>query len=223
MSRILIADDDQNIRENIKKYAKFEGFDVTCAGDGLEAIDALKKQPFDIILMDIMMPNLDGFSAIKEIRKTSDIPVIIVSARCEEFDRIHGFECGCDDYVTKPFSMKELMMRIAAVLRRNGVKMPTAREIFRFDGLTVDFAGRLVTVDGVPVGMSPKEYDLLFFMIKNRGIALSREKLLNDVWGYDFPGDDRTIDTHVKQVRKALGPYGKKISTLRGVGYRFDE
>jgi DNA-binding response OmpR family regulator len=173
--------------------------------------------------MDVMMPELDGFSACREIRKFSNVPIIMLSARGEEYDKVHGFESGVDDYVVKPFSPKELMMRISAILKRGGVALPESKEVFQHEGLTVDFTGRLVTVDGKHVDMSPREYDLFFFLVKNRGIALSREKLINEVWGYDFLGDDRTIDTHIKQLRKILGPYSSCISTLRGVGYRFDE
>ena len=169
------------------------------------------------------MPELDGFSACREIRKFSNVPIIMLSARGEEYDKVHGFESGVDDYVVKPFSPKELMMRIGAILKRGGITLPETKEVFQLEGLVVDFTGRLVTVDGKQVDMSPREYDLFFFLVKNRGIALSREKLINEVWGYDFLGDDRTIDTHIKQLRKILGPYSHCISTLRGVGYRFDE
>lgn len=223
MSRILIADDELRVRDLIKKYAKFEGYEVSEASNGLQALELCRDQNFDIVIMDVMMPELDGFSACKEIRKFSNVPIIILSARGEEYDKIHGFEFGIDDYVVKPFSPRELMMRVAAVLKRGGATVPEAKEVYTYGGLTVDFTGRIVTVDGVRVDMSPREYDLFFFLVKNRGIALSREKLINEVWGYDFFGDDRTIDTHIKQLRKILGPYSKCISTLRGVGYRFDE
>ena len=170
-----------------------------------------------------MMPELDGFSAVKELRKYCQAPVLMLSARGEEYDKIHGFELGVDDYVVKPFSPKELMMRINAILKR---VRPTpdepSKEIVRFEGLTIDFTGRIVTVDGQKVELSPKEYDLLFYMVNNRNIALTREKLITNVWGYDFYGDDRTLDTHIKLLRKSLGPYSKFIVTLRGVGYRFE-
>ena len=223
MSRILIVDDELRVRDLIKKYAKFEGYEVSEASNGLQALELCRDQNFDIVIMDVMMPELDGFSACKEIRKFSNVPIIILSARGEEYDKIHGFEFGIDDYVVKPFSPRALMMRVAAVLKRGGATVPEAKEVYTYGGLTVDFTGRIVTVDGVRVDMSPREYDLFFFLVKNRGIALSREKLINEVWGYDFFGDDRTIDTHIKQLRKILGPYSKCISTLRGVGYRFDE
>lgn len=223
MSRILIVDDEIKIRDTVKKYAKFEGYETSEASNGLAALELCKNHEFDIIIMDVMMPELDGFSACKEIRKFSDIPIIILSARGEEYDRIHGFECGADDYVVKPFSPKELMMRVGAVLKRGGIGLPESKETYQSGGLFVDFTGRIVTSDGKKLDMSPREYELLFYLVKNRGIALSREKLLSDVWGYDFYGDIRTIDTHIKQLRKLLGPYGSCISTIRGIGYRFDE
>ena len=223
MYKILAVDDEAHIRLLIKKYATFEGHTVYEAENGLEAIELCKKNTYDIIIMDIMMPYLDGFSACREIRKFSNVPIIMLSARGEEYDKVHGFESGVDDYVVKPFSPKELMMRIGAILKRGGILLPEAKEVYQHEGLTVDFTGRLVIVDGKHVDMSPREYDLFFFLVKNRGIALSREKLINEVWGYDFLGDDRTIDTHIKQLRKVLGPYSRCISTLRGVGYRFDE
>lgn len=223
MSTLLVVDDELRVRDLIKKYAKFDGYEVSEASNGLQALELCKKHHFDLIIMDVMMPELDGFSACREIRKFSDVPIIILSARGEEYDKIHGFEFGVDDYVVKPFSPRELMMRIAAILKRKGSSLPEAKEVYTHHGLTVDFTGRLVTVNGVRVDMSPREYELLFYLIKNRGIALSREKLINEVWGYDFFGDDRTIDTHIKQLRKALGPYSNCISTLRGIGYRFDE
>lgn len=223
MSRILIVDDELRVRDLIKKYAKFEGYEVSEASNGLKALEICKNNEPDIVIMDVMMPELDGFSACREIRKFSNVPIIMLSARGEEYDKVHGFESGVDDYVVKPFSPKELMMRIGAILKRGGITPPETKEVYQHEGLTVDFSGRLVTVDGKHVDMSPREYDLFFFLVKNRGIALSREKLINEVWGYDFLGDDRTIDTHIKQLRKILGPYSQCISTLRGVGYRFDE
>lgn len=221
MQRILVVDDESRIRDIIKKYATFEGFDVTEAADGMQAIGLCRANSFDLIIMDVMMPELDGFSACREIRKFSGTPVIMLSARGEEYDRIHGFELGIDDYVVKPFSPKELMLRISAILKRSG-KKAGARDIFQYEGLTVDFTARIVTVNGERVEMTPKEYDLFFYLVKNRGIALSREKLISDVWGYDFFGDDRTLDTHIKLLRKSLLEYSRCIVTLRGVGYRFE-
>lgn len=221
---ILVTDDEENIRKFIRKYAEFEGHKVTEAANGMEAISLCRSTTFDIIIMDIMMPELDGFSACREIRKVCDTPILMLSARGEEYDKINGFEIGVDDYVVKPVSPKELMLRIEAIMRRLKHSDDSAqqREMVTIEGLTVDFTGRFVYVDGVKTDMSPKEYDLLFYMIRNRNIALSREKLITEVWGYDFYGDDRTLDTHIKLLRKSLGPYNKFIVTLRGVGYRFE-
>lgn len=220
--RILVVDDEARIRELIRKYAVFEGFEVMEAVNGMQAVEVARKQNFDLIIMDVMMPELDGFSACREIRKESQTPVIMLSARGEEYDKIHGFELGVDDYVVKPFSPKELMMRVTAVLKRSRREDTQTREVAQIGGLTVDFTARMVLVDGVNVELSPKEYDLLFYMVRNKGIALSREKLITQVWGYDFFGDDRTLDTHIKLLRKQLGQYAGCIVTLRGVGYRFE-
>ncbi|WRS28314.1 response regulator transcription factor [Oscillospiraceae bacterium MB08-C2-2] len=224
MFKILVADDEEKIRQLVKKYALFEGHQVTEAANGMEAVTLCRQSEFDVVVMDVMMPELDGFSAVEEIRKTSNVPVIMLSARGEEYDKIHGFQSGVDDYVVKPFSPKELMLRIQAVLKRTRAcgESNSAHEIYQRDGLMVDFTARLVQVDEKHADLSPKEYDLLFYMVRNRGIALDREKLLTEVWGYDFYGDDRTLDTHIKMLRKALGPYSGFITTLRGIGYRFD-
>lgn len=229
MYHILVVDDEARIRSIIKKYAEFEGHRVTEAADGMEAVHLCRTNDFDIVIMDIMMPELDGFSACREIRKISSIPIIMLSARSEEYDKINGFELGIDDYVTKPFSPKELMLRIEAVMKRtksSGVQTRKKENIvvsFDDGGLKADITARIVYIDGERIDMSPKEYDLLFYMIENRNIALSREKLISDVWGYDFYGDVRTLDTHVKLLRKSLGRYSRMIVTLRGVGYRFEE
>ena len=220
-NRILIVDDEENIRQIIKKYAQFEGYDITEAGDGLTAIELCRKTSFDLVVLDVMLPFLDGFSTCREIKKTGDIPVIMLSARGEEYDRIHGFEVGVDDYIVKPFSPKELIMRIAAVLNRTK-KKPLENKIFEIEGLHVDLDARIVSIDNHRIDLTPKEYDLLFYFIKNRGLALSRKQLIEDVWGYDFIGDDRTLDTHIKLLRKSLGPYSRLIVTLRGMGYRFE-
>ena len=220
-NRILIVDDEENIRQIIKKYAQFEGYDITEAGDGLTAIELCRKTSFDLVVLDVMLPFLDGFSTCREIKKTGDIPVIMLSARGEEYDRIHGFEVGVDDYIVKPFSPKELIMRIAAVLNRTK-KKPLENKIFEIEGLHVDLDARIVSIDNHRIDLTPKEYDLLFYFIKNRGLALSRKQLIEDVWGYDFIGDDRTLDTHIKLLRKSLGPYSRFIVTLRGMGYRFE-
>ena len=224
MYRILVVDDEAKIRLLIRKYAEFEGHAVTEAENGMEAINLCRQNPdkFDIIIMDVMMPELDGFSAVAEIRKIASPAVIMLSARGEEYDKIHGFELGVDDYVVKPFSPKELMMRVNAVMNRVNRTGGQRREIFRAEGLEVDFTARTVKVDGTRVDLSPKEYDLLFYLVNNRGIALTREMLITNVWGYDFYGDDRTLDTHIKLLRRSLGPYSKFIVTLRGVGYRFE-
>lgn len=224
MYRILVVDDEAKIRLLIRKYAEFEGHAVTEAENGMEAVNLCRQDPdkFDIIIMDVMMPELDGFSAVAEIRKIASPAVIMLSARGEEYDKIHGFELGVDDYVVKPFSPKELMMRVNAVMNRVNRTGGQRRKIFRTEGLEVDFTARTVKVDGARVDLSPKEYDLLFYLVNNRGIALTREMLITNVWGYDFYGDDRTLDTHIKLLRRSLGPYSKFIVTLRGVGYRFE-
>jgi len=225
---ILVVDDEVRIRSIIKKYAEFEGHTVVEAGDGLEAVYLCRNNTYDIVIMDIMMPELDGFSACREIRKVSQVPIIMLSARSEEYDRINGFEVGIDDYVTKPFSPKELMLRVEAVMKRvkrsgsSNVSVPN--EVVEIDGggLKADITARIVYIDGERVEMSPKEYDLFFYLLANKNIALTREKLLSEVWGYDFFGDARTLDTHIKLLRKSLGRYADLIVTLRGVGYRFE-
>ena len=223
MITLLIADDESRIRTLIGKYAAFEGYKTEEAENGMQAVEMCRRKHYDLIIMDVMMPELDGFSAVREIRKTDNVPVIMLSARGEEYDRIHGFELGIDDYVVKPFSPKELMMRVAAVLKRGGFGDKPEDEIVTLGDLKVDFTARRVSVLGEELELSPKEYDLLFYMVRNRGIALTREKLISEVWGYDFFGDDRTLDTHIKLLRKQLGPCADKITTLRGVGYRFEK
>ena len=221
--KILIVDDEKNIRNVIKEYAKFDGFETFEAEDGMQAVEMCRTQDFDLIIMDIMMPKLDGYSAVREIRKTKQIPVIMLSARGEEYDKLFGFELGVDDYVTKPFSPKELLARIRAVMKRSAAPAPAGdNNVLKFEGLEINMSGREVFVDGKPVSLTPKEYDLLFYLVRNKGIALSREKLLEEVWGYDFYGDDRTVDTHIKMLRNSLGDYRKFIVTLRGMGYKFD-
>lgn len=222
---LLIVDDEARIRDLIRKYAALEGYNVEEASNGMEVIEKCRQKNYDLIIMDVMMPELDGFSACREIRRKSQVPVIMLSARGEEYDRIHGFELGIDDYVVKPFSPRELMMRVSAVLKRTAANAPAASDGERvtIGDMVVDFAARQVTIKGEKLNLSPKEYDLLFYMVRNRGIALTREKLISDVWGYDFFGDDRTLDTHIKLLRKSLGDYADKITTLRGVGYRFEK
>ena len=220
---LLVVDDESRIRELIRKYAQFEGYQVEEAADGMEAVSLCRSHTYDLIIMDVMMPELDGFSACREIRKHSQVPMIMLSARGEEYDRIHGFELGVDDYVVKPFSPRELMMRVGAILKRSSHQEAPAKDIVSLGALTVDFTARRVTMNGENLELSPKEYDLLFYMVRNRGIALTREKLIAEVWGYDFFGDDRTLDTHIKLLRRRLGDMSDRITTLRGVGYRFEK
>ena len=228
MYKILVVDDEVRIRSIIKKYAEFEGHTVTEAGDGMEAVYLVRNSEFDIIIMDIMMPELDGFSACREIRKVSGVPIIMLSARGEEYDKINGFELGIDDYVVKPFSPKELMLRIEAIMKRtqnrDGKNVQKQNHVISIDGggLVVDVTARIVYIDGARIDMSPKEYELFFYMLENPNMALTRERLISDVWGYDFYGDVRTLDTHIKLLRKSLGRYSRLIVTLRGVGYRFE-
>ena len=228
MYHILVVDDEARIRSIVRKYAEFEGHTVTEAGDGMEAVSLCRREQFDIIILDIMMPELDGFSACREIRKTSNTPIIMLSARGEEYDKINGFELGIDDYVVKPFSPRELMLRVEAVMkriRRSAAEAEAKNQVIELDdgGLRVDLTARLVFIDGQRVDMSPKEYDLFFYLLRNRNVALTREKLISEVWGYDFYGDARTLDTHIKLLRRSLGRYSSYIATLRGVGYRFED
>ncbi len=234
--KILVVDDEAQIRMMIREYAEFEGIEVDEAADGMEAVIKVREQHYDLIIMDIMMPRLDGFSACKEIRKNSNIPIIMLSARGEEYDQQYGFELGIDDYVVKPFSPKLLIARIKTVCNRYALTQEQLRELEKykkqqqqqlpermsFEGLEIDMKGREVYVNGQKASMTPKEYDLLFYLVKNRNIALTRDKLLEEVWGYDFFGDDRTVDTHIKMLRNSLGEYRRFIVTLRGMGYKFE-
>ncbi|MBQ6663242.1 MAG: response regulator transcription factor [Firmicutes bacterium] len=222
MYKLLVVDDEQGIREVIREYAEFNGYEVTEAEDGMSAVGLCKLNKYDLVILDIMMPKLDGFSACKEIKKIQDVPIIMLSARGEEYDKLFGFELGIDDYVVKPFSPKELMARVNVVLERRNTAKKDSTGVLEFGGLSINIAARTVTVDGERVELTPKEYELLFYLIKNKNIALSRDKLLSDIWGYDFFGDDRTIDTHIKNLRNNLGPYRNYIVTLRGVGYKFE-
>ena len=226
MYRILVVDDEENIREVIKEYAEFEGHQVSEACDGMQAVEMVKNNDYDIIIMDVMMPRLDGYSACKEIRKIKQIPVLMLSARGEEYDKLFGFELGIDDYVVKPFSPKEVMARVNAIVKRNSGAFAAAAapapDTVKFGGLEINFTSRDVYIDGVKANLTPKEYDLLFYLVRNKNIALTRNKLLEEVWGYDFFGDDRTIDTHIKMLRNNLGPYRNYIVTLRGMGYKFE-
>lgn len=225
MKKILIVDDEQEIREVLKEYLEYnenDGFDVTCASDGLEAVKLCETETYDLIVMDIMMPKMDGMSALREIRKSQNTPVIVLSARDQEYDKLFCFEMGADDYVTKPFSPKEVVARIKAILNRFTRTDYRDREVRTYGGLVIDFEGRNVLVDKKKVVMTPKEYEVLFFLVRNEGKAVSREKLLSNVWGFDFYGDDRTVDTHIKMLRSNLGPYRHHIVTLRGLGYKFE-
>ena len=222
MYNILVCDDEEGIRNLISKYAKYEGHTVTTAENGRMAVEECQKHNFDIVILDIMMPVMDGFETAKQIRRFSQVPIIMLSARGEEYDRIHGFETGADDYVVKPFSPRELMMRIDVIMRRINVNREQ-HDVYKKEGLHIDFTARKVFVDGVETDLAPKEYELLFYLVKNKGIAVSRESLMTDIWGYEFFGDDRTLDTHIKLLRKHINPYSSFIVTLRGIGYRFEE
>ena len=220
MYRLLVVDDEEKIRVLVRKYAEYEGYEVEEAADGMSAIELCRQEKFDLIILDVMMPELDGFSACREIRKFSQVPVLMLSARGEEYDRIHGFELGVDDYVVKPFSPKELMARVKAVIARRHPSV--SKKILQYGGLVIDVDGREVTVDGEKTAMTPKEIDLLIELASHPGVALSRERLLSDVWDIDFFGDDRTVDSHIKMLRAHLGPYRDYIVTVRGMGYKFE-
>jgi len=223
MHKILVVDDEKKIREVVREYAEFEGYQVTEAENGMVAIEKVRLNDYDVIIMDIMMPRLDGFSACKEIRKIKEIPVIMLSARGEEYDKLFGFELGIDDYIVKPFSPKELLARVKVAIKRNASTPDTESNIKSYKGLVINFTAREVTIDDNRIAMTPKEYDLLFFLVRNMNVALSREKILEEVWGYDFYGDDRTVDTHIKMLRNSLGEYRDLVITLRGMGYKFEK
>lgn len=219
--RLLIVDDEAKIRALIRKYAEFEGYGVEEAADGMEALEKARAEDYDLIVLDIMMPELDGFAVCRELRRDKQTPVLMLSARGEEYDKIHGFELGVDDYLVKPFSPRELMLRVNAILSRSQ-RREEDHDQDQFGGLVIDYAARLIFVDGERNELSPKVYDLLTYLAKNRGRALTREQLISHVWGYDYFGDDRTLDTHIKLLRLALGPYRDYVVTIRGVGYRFE-
>ena len=224
MAKILIVDDEAKIREVIREYAQFNKYETDEAEDGMQAVGKCLNNDYDLIIMDIMMPRLDGFSACKEIRKEKDVPIIMLSARGEEYDKLFGFELGIDDYVVKPFSPKELMARVAAVLaRKKRESEPVRQPVLKSGGLEVNMDSRTVTVDGEKVDCTLKEYEILAYLMQNRNIALSRDRMLQDIWGYDFFGDDRTIDTHINNLRSRLGAYRDKITTVRGIGYKFED
>ena len=224
MPRILIVDDEPDIHELIRRFAERDGYETVCVSDGADAVELCRKEDFDAIVMDFMMPEMDGLMATRKIHETKDIPVLMLSARGTEYDKLFGFEAGIDDYVTKPFSPKELMARLRVILRRHGGNAREKQEpALSFRGLSVDESGRRVTVDGEAVELTAKEFDLLVYLLRNRGIVLSRDKILNEVWGYDFFGEDRTVDWQIKLLRQKLGPYRENVRTVRGVGYKFDE
>ena len=216
---ILIVEDEQNIVDILSFNLSREGYQTLEALDGPTGLQLALEQNPDLILLDLMLPGCSGYDVCRVIRDKTDVPILMVTARTESVDKIRGLGLGADDYVVKPFSPKELMMRVAAIIKRSGGE---ENNRFVFEGLTVDFTARLVFIDEQRIEMSPKEYDLFFYMVRNRGVALTRERLIHDVWGYDFYGDDRTLDTHVKLLRKSLGRYSRCIITLRGVGYRFE-
>lgn len=219
-TKILIAEDEPNLRKLIKTYLIREGFEVTEAANGMEAVDRFYEKKFSLIVLDIMMPLMDGLQVCREIRKSSDVPVVILTARSQEYDQIGGFACGADEYITKPFSPAILVARVKAVLRRSGGPDPEKAE---YAGITLYGKERRVESSGLQVSLTPREYELLVFFMLNKNIALSRESLIENVWGYDYDGDDRTVDTHVKCLRNKLGPNGSSIKTVRKVGYMFTD
>ncbi len=221
MAKLLIVDDEKNIREVVREYAQLNGYEVEEAADGIDAVALVERNDYDCVILDVMMPKLDGFSACKQIKSLKNIPIIMLSARQDEYDKLFGFELGVDDYVSKPFSPKELMARVKVVVERVH-KIKHDDDLLQFEGLSIDIKGRVVTVDGTKVNLTPKEIDLLIYMAKNRNIALSRTKLLEEVWNYDYFGDDRTVDAHIKMLRHNLGKYRHYIVTVRGMGYKFE-
>lgn len=216
--KVLIVDDEKGIRDVIKEYCLFENYEVIEAEDGIDALNKIKGNNIDIIILDIMLPKMDGYTTLKEI-KNYNIPVIMLSARSEEYNKLLSFELGVDDYITKPFSPKELIARIKAVTNRSKA---INQDKYVYKTLMIDFLGHKVTIDDKEVKLTPKEYDLLCYFVQNKSIALSRENLLSQIWGYDFYGDDRTIDTHIKMLRNNLGKYRDLIVTVRAVGYKFE-
>lgn len=223
MSRILVTDDDLSIRMGIREFAEFQGCQVELASCGEEALQLCRQQDFDLIILDIMMPGMDGYETYKEIKKIKDIPALMLSAKDQEYDKLQGFELGIDDYVVKPFSIKELMARVRVILSRNGNRKAAQEGVYEFQGLKVNISAREVYIDGERISLRPKEYDLLFFLVKNKGIVFSRDTLLEKVWGFDFMGDDRTVDAQIKMLRHDLGEYRRFIVTYRGAGYKFEE
>ncbi|MDD6224302.1 MAG: response regulator transcription factor [bacterium] len=216
--KILVVDDEKLIRDVIKEYSSYEGYTILEAEDGIEALNLLDENEIDLIVLDIMMPKLDGFATYKEIKKKKNIPTIILSARGEEYDKLFGFELGVDDYLTKPFSPKELIARMKAITKRSS----PLKDQFIYKDLIVDFKSYTITIADQNIKVTPKEFEILTYLIKNKNIAISREQLLSSIWGYDFFGDDRTIDTHIKMLRNNLGKYRDIITTVRSIGYKFE-
>lgn len=216
--KVLIVDDEDLIREVVKEYCINEKYEVKEASDGEEALEIIKNEDFDCVVLDIMMPKMDGLTTLKEMHKIKSIPTIILSARGEEYDKLLGFDLGVDDYLTKPFSPKELIARIKAITKRNTIE----KDEFIYKDLRIDFKGYAVYIDNKELSLTPKEFEILTYLIKNKNVAISRESLLESIWGYDFFGDDRTIDTHIKMLRNNLGKYRDIIHTVRGVGYKFE-
>lgn len=220
MSKLLIVDDDIRLRKLVRTYGEVEHYECDEAADGLAALEKLQNDNFDLVILDVMMPGLDGFETLERIRKISEIPVIMLTARNEEYDKLTGFGLGVDDYVSKPFSPKELMARVGAVLKRNERKMSVLS--YQYKELEIHPDSRTASISGRELVLAPKEFDLLLELAKNPGTVMRRDKLLQDVWGYSYCGDGRTVDTHVKSVRDRLGPYRSMIQTVWGVGYKFD-
>ena len=223
MSRILVTDDDLSIRMGIREFAEFQGCQVELASCGEEALQLCREQDFELIILDILMPGMDGYETYREIKKIKDIPALMLSAKNQEYDKLQGFELGIDDYVVKPFSIKELMARVRVILSRNGNRKAAQEGVYEFQGLKVNISAREVYINGERISMRPKEYDLLFFLVKNKGIVFSRDTLLEKVWGFDFMGDDRTVDAQIKMLRHDLGEHRRFIVTYRGAGYKFEE
>ena len=221
--KLLIADDEIKIREVIKEYGKLYGYEVYEASDGEQAIHMVEKHDFNCVILDIMMPNLDGYTACRNIKKIKDVPIIILSARQDEDDKLYGFDLGIDDYVTKPFSPKELMARVKVVIERSGTAVNKENESYSYKGINIDINAHVVTIDNEEVHLTNKEFDLLKYFLQNPNIVISRNTLLEKIWGYDFYGVERTVDTHIKMLRKNLGQYGTLIKTVRGEGYKFEQ
>lgn len=226
MANILVVDDEAMIRDVIREYAELDGHEVKEASSGVEAIEWCKKEDFDVIVMDVMMPGLDGFTVYEKIKKIKDIPVLILSAKGQEYDKLYGYSLGIDDYVVKPFSPKELMARLGVIVGRRknsgNISGSSQKRKLKFDGLEIDGEGYNVYIDGVKVIMTMKEFEVLYFLAAHPNIVFSRDQLLNNIWGYDYAGDSRTVDTHIKMLRQTLGIYRRFVVTARGVGYKFE-